>query len=150
MAKAVESEETTTQLINSGLIMITQSTVFATDIRQWHELPLADKTWIRFKTHFKSAQRAIIRSQPSVTTDSLGYHEHANAASVATVVDQVIDRFQAKQNANSAITPDSAVEMLAGQQMNFHLANMANAIQQSQTVFEQMQSLQATITTLQN
>ena len=119
MANAAESEETTPQLINIGLIIITRPTVFATDIRQWHELPLADKTWIRFKTHFKSAQRAIIRSQPSVTTDSLGYHEQANAASVATVVDQVIDRLQAQQNADSAITPDSAAEMLAGQQMNF-------------------------------
>ena len=147
MANAAESEETTPQIINIGLIIITRPTVFTTDIRQWHELPLSNKTWIRFKTHFKTAQRAIIRNQPAVTTGSLGYHEQANAASVTTIVDQVIGRLQAQQNADSAIMPGSAAEILAGQQMKLQLAN---ATQQSQTMFEPMQSLQSTIATLQN
>jgi uncharacterized membrane protein YgcG len=150
MATAAESEETTAQLINIGLIIITRPTVFANDIRNWHDRPAAQKTWPRFKTHFKDAQRAIIRSLPAVTADSLGYHDQANAASVANVVDQVIDRLQAQQNADSALTTDSAAEAMAEQQMTLQLANMANATQQSQTMFEQMQSLQSTIATLQN
>jgi hypothetical protein len=150
MASAAECEETTPQLINIGLIIITRPTVFANDIRNWHELPSADKTWNRFKTHFKDAQRAIIRSLPAVTTDSLGYHGQANAASVATVVDQVIDRLQSQQNADSALTPDSAAELMAEQQMNQQLTNMANATQQNQTMFEQMQALQSTIAALQS
>jgi hypothetical protein len=140
MASAAESEETTAQLINIGLIIIAWPTAFANDVRNWHDLPSADKTWNGFKTHFKDAQRAIIRSLPAVATDSLGCHEQANAASVATVVDQVIDQLQAQQNAVSALTPDSAAEVLAEQQMNLQLANMANATQQSQTMFKQMQS----------
>jgi hypothetical protein len=39
---------------------------------------------------------------------------------------------------------------MAEQQMTLQLANMANANQQSQIMFEQMQSLQSTIATLQN
>jgi uncharacterized membrane protein YgcG len=142
MANASGSEETTPQLVNIGLIIITRPTIFASDIRKWHDLPLLSKTWIGFKDHFKRAQRDIIRSQPAITTDTLGYHGQANAASVATVVDQVIDRLQAQQDADSAITPDSAAETLAAQQM-FNLTNMANATQQ-------MQALQSTIATLQN
>jgi hypothetical protein len=72
MANASGSEETTLQLINIGLIIITRPNIFAADIRRWHGLPRAVKIWIRFKSHFKSAQRAIIHSQPDVTTDSLG------------------------------------------------------------------------------
>jgi excinuclease UvrABC ATPase subunit len=124
--------------------------VFANHIRNWHGLPSANKTWPRFKTHFKEAQRAIIRSLPAVTADSLGHHDQANVASVASVVDQVINQLQAQQNADSALTPGSAAEALAEQQMNMQLANMANATQQSQTMFEQMQSLQSAIATLQN
>jgi hypothetical protein len=106
MASAAESEETTAQLINIGLTIIARPTVFANDIRNWHDRPSADKTWPTFKTHFKDAQRAIIRSLPAVTADSLGYHDQANAASIASVVDQVIDRLQPQQNADSALTPD--------------------------------------------
>jgi hypothetical protein len=104
MASAAECEETTPQLINIGSIIITRPTVFANDISNWHELPLDDKTWNRFKTHFKDAQRNIIRSLPAVTTDSLRYHEQANAASVPTVADQVIGQLQAQHDADSALT----------------------------------------------
>jgi hypothetical protein len=36
MAEAAESAETPTQLINFGLIIITRSTIFSSDIRKWH------------------------------------------------------------------------------------------------------------------
>jgi hypothetical protein len=149
MAEAAESAETTTQLINIGLIIITRPTVFANDIRNWHERPQADKTWPNFRTHFRDAQRAIIRSLPATTTDSLGYHEQANAASVASVVDQVIDRLSTQHTPDSAITPDSAAEQLAEQQMQFQLNHMANASQNSQSMQEQMQALQSTLANLQ-
>jgi len=84
MAKAAE---TTPQLINIGLIIITRATVFSSDIRKWHDNPDAEKTWTIFKTHFRMAQKVIKRSQPVVTTDSLGFHEQANSTSL---VDQVV------------------------------------------------------------
>jgi hypothetical protein len=53
-----------------------------------------------------------------------------------SVADQVIDGIEAQHGADSALTPDSAAETLATQQMNPRLANMANATQQSQTMFD--------------
>jgi hypothetical protein len=59
MAEAAHAAETTTQLINIGIIIITQSTIFSSDIRKWHDKPDDDKTWPNFKDHFKAAQKAI-------------------------------------------------------------------------------------------
>jgi hypothetical protein len=64
MAHAAECEETAPQLINIGLTIFARPTAFANDIRNWHELTPAAKTWNRFKTHFKDAQQTIIRSLP--------------------------------------------------------------------------------------
>jgi hypothetical protein len=44
MAEAAHAAETTTQLINIGIIIITRSTIFSSDIRKWHKKPNGDKT----------------------------------------------------------------------------------------------------------
>jgi hypothetical protein len=56
--------ETTTQFINIGIIIITRSTIFSSDIRKWHEKPDDDKTWPNFEDHFKAAQKAIKKTSP--------------------------------------------------------------------------------------
>jgi hypothetical protein len=95
MAEAAKSAEMPTQLINIGLIIITRSTLFSSDIRKWHSKEDPGKTLPAFKYHFKEAQRDINkRSQLTVTTDFLGYHNQVNAA---TIVDQVIERLSAEQ-----------------------------------------------------
>jgi hypothetical protein len=91
MAEAAHASETTEQLINLGIIIITRSTIFSSDICKWHNKPAADKTWSAFKDHFKMAQRAIKKSQPTVTIDSLGFHEQANTADI--VGDPITDRY---------------------------------------------------------
>jgi hypothetical protein len=146
MADAAEAPETATQLINIGIIIITRSTMFSSDLRKWHDKADPDKTWPAFKDHFKLAQKAIKKSQPTVTTDSLGYHENANAASL---VDQVIDKITAQRDAKSAITSESTAEQLAEHQMQQHINNMANSANQNQHMMDQMQSLMSTISTLQ-
>ena len=65
----------------------------------------------------KRSQRDIKRSQPVVTTDSLGFHGQAKAAAI---VDQVIERLSAEQ----------CMQQEIGQEM-------ANATQQ-ESMFEQM------------
>jgi hypothetical protein len=60
MADAAKAPETTTQLINIGLIIITQSTIFTSNIQEWHNKPEADQTWPALKDHFKTAQKANI------------------------------------------------------------------------------------------
>lgn len=136
MAEAAHASETPHQLINIGLIIITRSTIFASDIRKWNDKPEPEKTWPLFKDHFKEAQKAIKKSQPVTTPDSLGCHEHANAAAI---VDQVIARLTTQHD-------DEAAEQIAEQQMGQHLAN---STQQNQNMLEQMQSLTATLANLQ-
>jgi hypothetical protein len=81
MAEAANAAETTTQLINIGIIIIVaRSTIFASDVHKWHATPEDEKTWPNFKEHFKTAQRDIKKSQPATATDSLRYHDAANAA----------------------------------------------------------------------
>ena len=143
MAEAAHAAETTEQLINIGIIIITQSTIFSSNIRKWHDKPIADRTWPNFKEHFKAAQRAIKKSQPATTTDSLGYHEQANAAE--TIVDQVIDRLSSQRDNATTIT----AETLAEQQMQQQLLGMANSTQQSQQMLDQMTALATTVSTLQ-
>jgi hypothetical protein len=80
MVEASGATKTPEQLINIGLIVITRATIFTNDIRAWNETLPAAKTWPGFKTHFRTAQKTIKRSQPSTTTDALGYHRKANSA----------------------------------------------------------------------
>jgi hypothetical protein len=133
MAEHADATETPAQLINIALIIITRSTIYANDIRTWNATPDIDKTWPNFKVHFKAAQKAIKRSQPTTTADSLGCHEQANAAST-TASDQALDQ---------------AAEQLAAQQMQCHLTNMASSAQTNQTMLEQMQALATTMSGLQ-
>jgi hypothetical protein len=104
MAEAANAAETPTQLINIGIIITTKSTIFSSDIRKWHIRPDVDKTWPNFKDHFKAAQKDIKKSQPKITTDSLGFHEQANAAALT---DQVIERLISHGDDATTITPCS-------------------------------------------
>jgi hypothetical protein len=143
MAEAADAVETPKQLINIGLIIITRSTIFASDIRKWHAKPDVKKTWPTFKTHFRDSQKAIKQSQPTITTDSLGFHEQANAASI---VNQVIEKLSAQRDHEIA-------EHLSEQQMQQHIDQLANSscsTQQNQTTAEQIQALTATISNLQS
>jgi hypothetical protein len=143
MAEAAKAPETPTQLINIGLIIATRSTIFASDFRKWHDKPEAGQTLSSFKVDFKAAQKAIKKSQPTITTDSLGFHEQTNATSL---VDQVIDKLTAQRKADSTIITNAASEQ---QQMQQQLTSMENSTQQNKTMMDQMQSLMSTISSLQ-
>jgi hypothetical protein len=145
MAEAAHAAETTEQLINIGIIIITRSTIFSSDICKWHDKPIADKTWPDFEEHFKAAQKATIKkSQPAITTNTLGYHEQ-QANTAASLVDQVIDCLSSQRDDATAIT----AETLAEQQMQQQLLGMANSAQQSQHMLDQMTALATTVSTLQ-
>jgi hypothetical protein len=102
------------------------------------------KTWPDFKEHFKAAQKAIKKSQPAITTDTLGYHEQ-QANTAASLDDQVIARLSSQQDDATAIT----AETLAKQQMQQQLLGMANSAQQSQQMLDQMTALATTVSALQ-
>jgi polyhydroxyalkanoate synthesis regulator phasin len=132
------SAETPEQMINLGLVIITKSNIFASDIRKWHSRPDANRTWQNFKTHFKEVQQAIRQSQPTIIMDSLGYHGQANAT---TIVDEIINKLTSQQITSSEAT--------AEQQMQQALDHMANSTQHSESMAKQMQALATTISNLQ-
>jgi hypothetical protein len=129
-------------LINIDIIIITKSTIFSSDIHKWHIMPDADKTWPNFKAPFKAAQKDIKKSQPTITADSLGFHEQANAA---TLVNQVTKRLTPQRESTTTITAESIAE----EQMQQQLKNMANSTQQNQQMLDQMTALVSTVSTLQ-
>jgi uncharacterized phage-associated protein len=144
MVEATHTAEKIEQLINIGIIIITRSTIFSSNIRTWRNKPIADITWPDFKEHFKAAQKAIKKSQPAITTNTLGYHEQ-QAKTAASLIDQVIDRLSSQRDDATAIT----AETLAEQQMQQQLLGMANSAQQSQQMLDQMTALETTVSTLQ-
>ena len=143
MADHARASETAQQMINMGLIIITRSNIFSSDIRKWNRRPDIEKTWPNFKAHFSQAQKDIKASQPTITTDVLGYHGQANA--VTTLVDQVTQ--QVMEHLTSQ--PHSEAEDIAEQQIQQAVDHMANSTQQSASIITQMQALAATISTLQ-
>jgi hypothetical protein len=148
MAEASGSTETPEQLINIGLIVITRYTSFTNDIRAWNEKPAATKTCPEFKTHFRTAQKAIKRSQPLSTTDTLGYHREANAAKEG---DDAVSRISLSSNDGDELTvTETAAAELADQQHETHLANITSSAHQNQTMMAQMQTLMSTISDLQS
>jgi hypothetical protein len=150
MAEASGATETPEQLINIGLIVLTRATIFSNDIRAWNAFVVAAKTWPAFKTHFRDAQKAIKRSQPLTTTDTLGFHDKANAAAI---IDDVMSRISipSTDSDDLSATESSNAEQLADQQLQQHLANMASSsAHQNQTMMTQMQTLMSTISDLQS
>jgi hypothetical protein len=127
--------ETTPHLINMGLVIITRANIFAVDIRAWNKKPNNEKTWPNFIEHFKTAQREIKYSQPAITTDVLGLHGQANAATIEQIIDGLINAQQQQQQ---------------NREIQQHHEHMAYATQQNQNLEEQLQALQMVVSTLQS
>jgi hypothetical protein len=83
MAEHAKSAETPAQLLNVGIIIVNRSTLFSGDAHKWHDKPTRDKTWPLFEAHFQKAQWSINKSQPVVTTNSLGCHDTNSASTLA-------------------------------------------------------------------
>jgi len=146
MADAAGAAASSTRLVHIGFVILTGSTVLASDIRKWHDKAEDPKSWPEFKTHFKNAQKAIKRSQPQITTDSLGFHDQANSVSV---VDQVLAQLTAQRDAETLLANETAAERLAEEQTQQQITGMTNPTVQNQTMMDQMQTMLFTILTLQ-
>ena len=76
MATAAEISYTTEQLLDIGLTVIRNTRDFERALGDWETLTAGDKTWDRFKSHFKEAQKQL-RAIRGPTMQQAGYH-HAN------------------------------------------------------------------------
>jgi hypothetical protein len=131
--------QTTNQYRHHYIHIITRSTtIFSSNLRKWHAKPEAEKPGHISRTIWRPCKRTSRRvsSQPSRTTDSLDFHEQANA-STASLVDEVIDRLSTQCDTTAT---SIAAETISEQQMQQQITNMlANSTQQSQQqILEQM------------
>ena len=76
MAEAAAIPYTTDQLLDIGLTVIRNTRDFERALGDWELLPPIRKTWDKFKTHFKDAQKQL-RAIRGPTMQQAGYH-HAN------------------------------------------------------------------------
>ena len=111
MAKASGAAATDMQLTDIGLIIITNVNIFGSNIRKWHSKPAGYKSWTSFKSHFTTAKRKIKISQPQQTIQDFGFHQQANAASLA---DKVYARIAAKQAEDNAQAEEINAEIENG------------------------------------
>ena len=89
MAESNVATETPVQLTNIGITVLTRASIFANNVQRWQALPEALKSWPTFKKFFRTNQRYIKQSQPTITKDTLGYHQPANATAI---IDEVVIR----------------------------------------------------------
>jgi len=69
MAEAADAAETQTQLINIGLIIITRSTIFSSDIRKWNSRPEDEKPGQHLRPISKKSSarsNAVNQSSPPI------------------------------------------------------------------------------------
>jgi hypothetical protein len=145
VAEAAGSDETPAQLINIAMILLTKSGMFTNDIRRWYERPTVEKTWPRFKTHFRDAQKAIRNSTPTV--DQLGFH---NANLVEQIVTGLRDHSITDEESHQAsgAAPNDADTLTTC--ANATVATSASTTPSNLAMATQMQEMQATILALQN
>ena len=147
MAEASGAAATDVQLIDIGLIIITNANIFGSDIRKWHSKPADEISWTNFKTHFTTAQRDIKRSQPQQTIRDFGFHPQANAVSLA---DEVYARITAKQAEDTAQAEAINAEIETGLAMQEQFSQMANSTQTDPSVISQITALTNIIRNLES
>ena len=77
MAEAANIAYTEAQILDMGLTVIRNTRDFEKALGDWDSLAARNKTWDRFKQHFKDAQKQL-KAIRGLTMQQAGYH-HANS-----------------------------------------------------------------------
>ena len=77
LAAAGQAPYTTPQIVSIAYNLVFNTNLFPDACREWRRRPIADHTWVNFKTTFTIAHQELRESQ--VTSEQAGYH-NANAA----------------------------------------------------------------------
>jgi hypothetical protein len=144
MAEAAHAPEMTTQLIKIGIIIITQSTIFSSNIPKWQDNLTITRLGPTSKTISKLHRKPLNKvspPSPHILWVSTNRQRLRQALSIRYL------KIWSAQNTNQ----DAAItaEMLTKQQMQPQLLNMANSSQQNQHMLHQMTALATTFSTLQ-
>ena len=132
---AANSIYTQQQLINMAYNIFLKTGTFKSAIREWNKKPAAEKTWVSFKVHFRSAQQEL-KETNSLSTENANLNQ-------AHFVQQVVDGLQ------EALKPTEEENNMADEYMN-NVANMATNNQQLLPTFlQQMQEMQKMMNDMQ-
>ena len=135
LSHSADSIYTQQQLMNMAYNIFLKTGIFKSAIREWNKKSSAQKTWVSLKVHFRQAQQEL-KETNGLTTQQTAF-DHAN------LVQQVVEGVQA------ALRPTDEENELADEYME-NVANMTTNQQELiPTLLQQMQQMQAIISTMQ-
>ena len=131
------------QQVNIGYIILHKTGKFSHPIIEWNQKPVVDKTWKKFKTHFRTAHKEL-RETTDLTAQDAGMHN-------ANMVRDVVAALQ--ENMAVPAEPEAAAAEIIpapSPPLNFD-DQMANAMAASNSTQQQMfQNIQTMMETTQS
>ena len=125
---------TTQQSINIAYTIMWRTGLFVQALEKWNDKPTADKTWVNFKTHFRSAVKNYKKLKGPELGDSI-YQNQMNMMNefknqIKTTISDEINKFK---NENSSPPPAYYNDMFdqssfQNDEMSQTVQHMANAI----------------------
>ncbi len=135
-AEMAKQPYTQSQIIGMAYLKFNQSGLLSIAVNEWNRKPDLQKTWIAFKTHFRTARKELKETSGS-TIESSQLNETAN------LVQQVVDGVQ-QALLPSDTTTDPTAQILQ------QVVNSASATSTTQQqLLQQLANLQQTVTQMQ-
>ena len=95
MSEAYGITEPEVQLIEMGLIILSNAVIFADDIGEWNAKPKHTKTWDSFQAHFVAAQTTYKANRPQETSAAHAFTSTPAQANAVTTVPPATEELDA-------------------------------------------------------
>ena len=142
MAEAQGAPETDQQLINIGINVIMNATIFASYVEKWENRAEADKTWPHFKTFFINAQIAYKRARPTTTIAEQGY---SNQANMMEEIISELDQRRIQDETTAAAEYEAVLAAQAAQEQQANAANESSRPTTMEALLTTMAAIQAQV-----
>ena len=123
LATAANREKSEQQIIGFGLDIIRRTGDMETALREWNALPVAQQTWIGFKTHFNRGHRKLRRIRGPSMRNTAFHQAHQVATELSSDFNQMRNEIVAAMNSISmmkepADTPEDTLPSPTAPAMN--------------------------------
>ena len=98
LAQAANLEKSPQQTIGFGLDLIRRTGDMEHNIREWHNRPAAEKTWLNFKTHFSAAYHDLKRIRGPTMRNTAFHQAHQVVTDLSRDCTQMRDEVMAVMN----------------------------------------------------
>ena len=96
------------------MIAITNTIIFASEIRRWNKNKLPQNICKSLKLHFYQSQKATKKAQPQKSLSDIGFHQPENST---TIADEGYARITYHQVEESARAESITTELLSDQKI---------------------------------